>query len=157
MSDRMLLVALAFAPALLGSCSAGVPAASAPPTSVQPAPAQPPPSVASTTPAPATAESGVQGRTMVDGGCPVVIENSPCPARPIPSRITILRVGSGAAVTVVTTDAAGRFRVTLPPGGYLLKPANLAGTAFPRGTPVEVTISSGHYTVLTVWFDSGIQ
>jgi hypothetical protein len=157
MSVKTLLVGLVLAPVLTVSCSAVGPSASAPSASVQPSPTPLPPSMASSTSPPASAESGVQGRTMVDGGCPVPVENSPCPARPIRSRITIVRIGSEVTAAVVTSDAAGRFQVALPPGSYRLQPANLTGTPFPRGTPVEVAVRSGHYTDLTVWFDSGIQ
>jgi len=94
---------------------------------------------------------------MVDGGCPVEIEASPCPQRPLSARITIALAGTGAVVTTVVSDAEGRFRVGLSPGSYVLNAVNLTGAPYPRSSPVDVVVYSGSYTSVTVSFDSGIQ
>lgn len=38
---------------------------------------------------PGASDSGIEGRTMVDGGCPMVREHSPCPDRPLSARPTV--------------------------------------------------------------------
>ena len=92
---------------------------------------------------------------MVDGGCPVYSDASPCPTKPIPAHITAST--AGGVVGRGTSDADGRFRISLPPGSYVLQAVNLSGGLFPRSAPVNVTVRSGGYTAVTVSFDSGIQ
>ena len=100
-------------------------------------------------------ESGIEGRTMVDGGCPVEYEASPCPAKPISAEITAS--AGGRVIARVTSDADGRFRISLPPGSYVVHAINLSGGLYPRSAPVNVTVRSGRYTAVAVSFDSGIQ
>jgi hypothetical protein len=106
---------------------------------------------------PAASTSGVQGRTMVDGGCPVVRAQSPCPDRPLSARLTITGADQTRTVAETTSDTDGRFRVPLPPGSYTIHPANLTGAVTPIAQPVTVTVTAGQFTVVTVPFDSGIR
>ncbi len=92
---------------------------------------------------------------MVDGGCPVYSDASPCPAKPIAAHLTAS--AAGHVVGRGTSDGDGRFRISLPPGSYVLQAVNLSGGLFPRSAPVNVTVRSGRYTAVTVSFDSGIQ
>jgi hypothetical protein len=94
---------------------------------------------------------------MVDGGCPVEHEASPCPEKPVAARITVVLAATGMVLTVVISEADGRFRVGLPPGSYVLNAVNLTGAPYPRSNPVDVVVHSGAYTDITVSFDSGIQ
>ena len=94
---------------------------------------------------------------MDDGGCPVVIEGSPCPARPVRARITAVNAATGVAAAVTTSDADGHFRIALPPGRYRLEAVNLAGSVYPRSSPVDVVVDEGRYTVVFIAFDSGVQ
>lgn len=72
-------------------------------------------------------DSGVSGQTMVDGGCPVLRPESPCPDRPLPARIVVVAADSAAIVTSIDTDSDGRFRIPLAPGRYVLQPSNRTG------------------------------
>jgi hypothetical protein len=94
---------------------------------------------------------------MVGGGCPVEIEASPCPQKPVSARVTVVVASSGAIVAVVTSDPQGWFRIGLPAGSYALHAVNLTGAPYPRSSPVDVVVQSGSYVTLTVLFDSGIQ
>jgi hypothetical protein len=99
---------------------------------------------------------------VVDGGCPVLRPDSPCPDKPLAARITVTEPGptdsaSAAVVTTVDAGADGRFRVPLRPGRYLLRPANPTGARLPRADPVTVTVDPGRYTTVTIRFDSGIR
>jgi len=95
---------------------------------------------------------------MVDGGCPVEIEGSPCPAKPISARVTAVDAATGVAVAATTSGTDGRFRMSLTPGRYRLEAVNLSGAAYPRSSlPVEVYVERGRYTPVTLQFDSGIQ
>ena len=153
-----LLTAGILALAAMAGCSVTEPAAPRPSESIaSPSAFQPVSPTQPTSPPAAQSESGVAGRTMVDGGCPVEIEASPCPQKPVSARITVVLSSSGAIVTVVTSDAEGRFRVGLPAGSYALHAVNLTGAPYPRSSPVNLVVQSGSYTTVTVLFDSGIQ
>lgn len=105
----------------------------------------------------ASTDSGIEGRTAVSGDCPVIRNDSPCPDKPLSARLTVTRPNSDAPVAHVTSDAGGRFHLPLPPGRYVLHPSNLTGARHPAAAPVEVEVSSGVYTAVTVPFDSGIR
>lgn len=106
---------------------------------------------------PGRSDSGIKGRTMVDGGCPVVREGSPCPDRPLSARLTITGGDPERTVAETTSDADGHFRVSLPPGTYTVRPANLTGAVTPIAPPVSVTVTSGRFTTIVISFDSGIR
>ncbi|MFJ5309727.1 carboxypeptidase-like regulatory domain-containing protein [Streptomyces sp. NPDC088350] len=94
---------------------------------------------------------------MVDGGCPMARDHSPCPDRPLSVRLTITSGDGGRTVTKTTSDADGHFRLPLPPGTYTIRPANLTGAVVPIAQPVSVTVRSGRCTAVTLRFDSGIR
>ncbi|MFF4551152.1 hypothetical protein [Streptomyces sp. NPDC001435] len=102
-------------------------------------------------------DSGIKGRTMVDGGCPMVREHSPCPDRPLRARLTITGGSPERTVAETTSDAEGRFRISLSPGTYTIRPANLTGAVAPIAQPVSVTVTSGRFTTIVISFDSGIR
>ncbi|WP_208029998.1 carboxypeptidase-like regulatory domain-containing protein [Streptomyces cyanogenus] len=106
---------------------------------------------------PGASDSGIKGRTMVDGGCPVVREQSPCPDRPLRARLTITSGDPERTVAETTSDSEGHFRVSLPPGTYVVRPANLTGAVTPIAQPVSVTVTSGRFTTIVIPFDSGIR
>jgi hypothetical protein len=99
----------------------------------------------------------VQGRTTIDGGCPVIRADTPCPDRPLPSRITVTRTGSDTAITTISTDADGQFRIPLPAGNYLLHPDNLDAARYPTAQPTTITVRPGEFTQVAIRFDSGIR
>ena len=103
------------------------------------------------------AGSGISGVTTVDGGCPVVRLDSPCPDRSLPARVTVTDAGSGTVVATADTDPAGHFRLPLRAGQYLVQAVNPNGAPLPRAAPVTTTVSAGRYTTLTIRFDSGIR
>jgi len=102
-------------------------------------------------------DSGVKGRTMVDGGCPMVRDHSPCPDRPLGARLTITSGDPERTVTESTSDAAGHFRIPLPPGTYNVHATNLTGAVAPIAQPMSVTVTSGRFTTVDIPFDSGIR
>jgi hypothetical protein len=105
----------------------------------------------------APADSGVQGQTVVDGDCPVLRADSPCPDRPQPAKITVTRSGSPEVVTSVQTDEQGRFRVPLTPGNYVLHAVNTANAMLPRAPVTPVTVDPGSFRQVRIRFDSGIR
>jgi hypothetical protein len=94
---------------------------------------------------------------VVDGGCPVVRADSPCPDRPLQARLTVTDTSSGSLVATADTDPAGHFRIPLPPGQYLIRAANANGAPLPRAAPTTTTVGPARYSTLTIRFDSGIR
>jgi len=78
--------------------------------------------------------------------CPVETTNAPCGDEPaVGATVTVARgrpIGSGAAGTVVaraTTDASGRFRVSLRPGTYVVT-ADAGRSCTPASVRVAPTV-----------------
>jgi hypothetical protein len=132
--------------------SAGIAVGCATPPGGSP-PSGPPSTTVSGTELP---DSGVQGSTSVDGGCPVIRNGTPCPDRPLAAHLTVTTV-TGTTVTSIDTDAAGHFRIPLAPGTYVIHPTNSTGAIYPMARPVTVTVSAGTFAIVNIPFDSGIR
>lgn len=102
-------------------------------------------------------ETAIRGVTMVDGGCPAARANSPCPDRPIAAHLTVTDPADQRVVARVTTDPYGRFRLALQAGKYTIHPTNTTGAVVPIAAPVDVTVSAGSVTDVTIHFDSGVR
>ena len=109
-------------------------------------PGQPP-----TTPPSGPRPTIVVGVVNAAPGCPGPERlDSPCPAIPVP-RAVIDVTRDGRAVTSVTADMTGSFRVRLAPGRYDFTAHNVGGyrsrttrtVIVPTSEPVELTIDSG--------------
>lgn len=70
------------------------------------------------------------------------------------ARVEALRDGKVAGVSV--TDHAGRFRLTLPPGTYVIEPT-APGLRFARPEPKTVTVLGGHEQTVNFVLDTGIR
>jgi len=102
-------------------------------------------------------QTGVEGRTMIDGGCPVLRIDSPCPDRPFPATVTAVHHGSTTATAATTSDTNGHFTLTLAPGDYTLHAAPTAGGSPPTAPDTEITVPATGYAQVTIRFDSGIR
>ncbi len=111
----------------------------------------------SESPSPTRATSGVRGSAVVDIGCPVLEDASPCPQVPLQARISVVQPGSAQPAAVVQTMADGTFDIGLPPGIYELRGENLSGAPVPSAVPVTVTVRAGEFAQVTVIFDSGVR
>jgi len=114
-------------------------------------PTQPPPSP------PPGAGTGINGITVIDGGCPVARADMPCRSRPVAATLRLLDAGTRAAVTTITSGDDGQFTVAVAPGRYLLHPVTVVGGPPRRPVDLPVTVEAGHYTTLPYLFDSGIR
>jgi hypothetical protein len=102
-------------------------------------------------------DSGVEGRTLVTGG-PAGSSPAPDPG----AVVTVIQTApDGRVVAKTVSDAAGRFRVYLPPGKYLLVVGNGISTQVPSGSPsplpsvvpsatMRVTVQSGSFARATL-------
>jgi hypothetical protein len=101
--------------------------------------------------------TGIMGQALLGPNCPVVQEGQPCPDRPYVDAEIDLLDDSGRTLTTLTVDAAGAFRVDLPPGRYTLVPRPLEGVPFPTAGEQTVEVTEGRYTEVIVSYDSGIR
>lgn len=102
-------------------------------------------------------DSGVEGIVTVGPACPVVDSDRPCAPRPYSTMLVIREALSGDVVTEAESDSAGRFRVALPPGQYLLEPLGPTVVTEPTAAPVRFTVESGVYTQVALRFDTGVR
>jgi hypothetical protein len=100
--------------------------------------------------------SGIRGTVQVGPTCPVERLDSPCPARPLAATV-VVRDHHGAEVTRVHSGSDGRFSVPLAPGTYTLVGLTVGSSLLPRPIPTSASVTPGHYTVVTVEYDSGIR
>jgi len=106
---------------------------------------------------PARHVSGIEGRTTVGPACPVAQAESPCPDRPQRARLTVTRAHTTLVVATAVSDSHGYFRISLPPGRYLVQSRKLTRSIFETAPPVTVIVVSGRFTFVTIRFDSGIR
>lgn len=104
-----------------------------------------------------TGNSGVTGTATVDGGCPVVRPDRPCPDHPVTAVITVTRSGSTDVVARAGTDQQGHFYLPLDPGSYVLHPASGTNSVLPRAAVQRVTIPAGKFITVVIRFDSGVR
>jgi hypothetical protein len=108
---------------------------------------------------PLPAESGVSGTVTAGPTCPLVTDppNPSCADRPVAGAVLVVTTLAGVEVDRTTSDAEGRFALSLPPGTYRLEPQpveGLMGTA----EPVEFTVEPGAPALdLVIGYDTGIR
>jgi hypothetical protein len=100
--------------------------------------------------------TGISGRTVIVS-CPVDRGDPPCPATPVPARLEILDAGTQAVVTTVDTDAQGAFTAQVPAGSYVLRVVRVGTAPARRPQSMPVTVTSGHYTTITMRVDNGLR
>lgn len=98
--------------------------------------------------------SGVEGQVLIGPTCPVVQQGQDCPDGPYQATLTV-NSSNGVQIAQVQTDTQGHFRIPLVPGNYILHPEALDGIA--SAGDQAFTVETGHYTQLTVNYDSGIR
>ncbi len=103
-------------------------------------------------PGPVDSGTGIAGVTVARGHCPVIRDESSCADIPIATTFTVLDA-TGKTVMTVQSGADGHFRVAVRPGKYVLE----APTKLPRTVPTPVTVDAGHYTDVTIRFDTGVR
>jgi hypothetical protein len=109
----------------------------------------------SVTPTP-DGSSGVYGRVTIGPMCPVVRADEPCPDKPYQAKLVLL-TASGERVTTISTDTDGRFRVSLSPGDYILRPETPQNQPLPMAQDQQFSVVAGRFTELNVSYDSGIR
>jgi hypothetical protein len=102
-------------------------------------------------------DSGILGQVTIGPTCPVVRVDSPCPDRPYQTTLTVVDPTDERTIAKIQTDAAGYFRLALPPGDYRLVPSTPSPSALPQAQPKPFHLEAGQWLELNVTYDSGIR
>jgi hypothetical protein len=108
----------------------------------------------------AAPHSGIAGRVVEGPTCPV--ERMPpgprCAPRPLEARVRITRSRPHSRSLVVKSGSNGRFKVALAPGTYVVQGLKRGNAFYPRPPSAQrVTVTRGHYTAVTITYDTGIR
>jgi len=90
--------------------------------------------------------------------CPVerIPPDPNCAARPVADAEVIVLTADGREVGRPKSDAAGRIRLTLPQGRYIIRPVSAAGGL--PSAPEEVIVDVGSVPVdVALGYDTGIR
>jgi hypothetical protein len=104
------------------------------------------------------AASGIEGRVWLGPTCPgPTRQDAPdCTDKPFQAEITVLEL-EGGPVAATKSDRSGNFKVSLPPGDYILRPESPAGSRLPRAGEHKVTVFEDLYTWVEIRYDTGIR
>ena len=98
-------------------------------------------------------DSGIAGQVEIRPIRPHVTIGVP-DTQPYQAKIEVLDA-NGHAVTTVEADPRGSFRVTLPPGKYILRPQSSG--LYPRASQQSVVVAPQRFTQVRITYDSGIR
>ncbi|MBA2718056.1 MAG: carboxypeptidase regulatory-like domain-containing protein [Chloroflexi bacterium] len=104
-----------------------------------------------------TGVAGIRGTAVAGPTCPVVSANDPnCADRPVAGATIHVIDASGTEVAQMTTDAAGAFTVSLPPGQYSVQADAVDGL---MGAPPasEVVVAAAGMAIVQLGYDTGIR
>jgi len=104
--------------------------------------------------------SGIAGQVQEGPTCPVeqYPPSSRCAPRPLSAPIRIRAAAGGSHGLVVHSGSNGRFRVRLRAGRYVVTPERTNSSGFPRPpAPFRVDVAPGHFTHVTITYDTGIR
>jgi hypothetical protein len=111
---------------------------------------------------PAAAETsveftGIEGQALIGPACPgPVTPGGGCVDRPYEATVIVLDE-QARVVTRFRADAAGRFRVPLPPGTYTLRPETPGPGPLPFAREQIIAVSPGQCTRVRIIYDTGIR
>jgi hypothetical protein len=93
--------------------------------------------------------SGIVGQAVSSRCAGQAADNPGCRERPVRATIEILRLPSRAETASVSTDYAGRFRLSVPPGNYELVARTSGFLLLARGMRLRVHASELAHVVVT--------
>jgi hypothetical protein len=102
--------------------------------------------------------SGISGRIQEAPTCPVEHPGAKCAPRALLASVRIHPVGAPSPAVTIRSNSNGRFRVTLAPGSYVLRPLRVHNQQLPRPpAPSRVEVVAGQFTHVTITYDTGIR
>ncbi|GEM_PF-2518706 len=106
-----------------------------------------------------TESGGIQGKVLLGPICPVMREppEEQCADRLFETDLVLTTSDGTRIVRRFSSDERGEFRVSLPPGLYLIRsaPGGPAMLSCSKGEIIEVKVNV--YTETTVYCDTGIR
>ena len=114
---------------------------------------------ATTTPPPKKINGGISGTVLLGPTCPVMC-NPPdpqCADKPYAASLEVTTVDGVKVITQFSSDAQGKFKVSIPPGEYIIRsiPRN---NFYPRcGTNGTILVKMRAFTNAAVSCDTGIR
>ena len=105
---------------------------------------------------PASQESGVEGLVLIGPTCPAAQSGTECLDQPFEANLTILDL-DGEEVAQGKSGADGIYRISLPPGEYVLVPEQPIPDIPPFASPIEFEVEPGEYVELDILYDSGVR
>lgn len=102
----------------------------------------------------APTDSGIEGQVFIGPMCPVVQDGQACPDQPYQATLTVTSL-EGRKIVQVQADEAGRFKIPLTPGQYILHPES--PNVMPFAAEQTLIVESGKFTEVIVNYDSGIR
>jgi carboxypeptidase family protein len=100
----------------------------------------------------------IEGVVTAGPICPVQSAEDPCPPKPVTDREVDIQTHTGARVVSAETDAAGRYRVAVPPGSYVVQVQIVQGAVgIHQTTPGDVTVVANQTVTLNIELDTGIR
>ena len=100
--------------------------------------------------------TGIRGVAEMGPMCPVMVQGSPCPDRPVVGATIQVLDGSNRVVAKGVSDADGHFEISVAPGSYMIVGRYSSGLNR-SSRPVAATIPDTGFATVTVVFDSGIR
>ena len=73
------------------------------------------------------------------------------------AKVIASSAGGGPQVTSASTDSAGKYRVFLAPGTYVVTLGPMEGYLFTKDVPATVSVTAGQVKVLDILLDTGIR
>jgi hypothetical protein len=104
--------------------------------------------------------SGISGLVVAAPTCALErVSPAPgCTPRPLIATVRVWPSGERARAESVRSGSYGHFSVALSPGEYTLEGAPQAASPFPRPPrPLQVQVSRGRFTTITLTYDTGIR
>jgi hypothetical protein len=103
-----------------------------------------------------TLSSGIEGNVTEGPTCPgpVPVGGTQCQDRPYQATLQVLNSGN-QVITQLKTDVDGYFKISLPPGVYIIHP--LLGDPFPHAADQIVSVTTDQYTRISIQYDTGLR
>jgi hypothetical protein len=101
-----------------------------------------------------SAATGIFGTVQTGPVCPVEQVGSPCPPRPWSG--TVRATAADGSTFQATTDDAGNYTLSVPPGAYTVVAVTDAGT-LPIGIPSDAVVGADSRVRVDLEVDTGIR
>jgi hypothetical protein len=104
-------------------------------------------------------QSGVYGKIVLGPTRPVNSEGDTTDAyTPFQSAGVVKRATGNKEVARYTSDVNGEFRISLPPGKYVIEPLPVNKKKWPRpDSPCVVAVEANHSLEIKIQYDTGIR